>query len=98
MASASPSSALAATSAAAAKPAARMPARYLTPAEKLPKGLPSWFLDKDVHHNGQITMAEYTTNWTLQKVAEFKRYDLNGDGIITADECLKVEKGTSALR
>ena len=56
----------------------------------LPKGLPDWFLEKDIHHNGQITMAEYTTNWTPEKVKEFARYDLNNDGIITAEECLKV--------
>jgi Ca2+-binding EF-hand superfamily protein len=43
-------------------------------------------------------MAEYTTNWTPEKVEKFKRYDLNGDGIITADECLKVVKGTSGSR
>ena len=29
--------------------------RFLTPRERLPKGLPAWFLAKDVHGNGQIT-------------------------------------------
>ena len=37
-------------------------------------------------------MAEFTDNWTPEKLAEFARYDLNHDGIITAAECLKVEK------
>jgi hypothetical protein len=87
-----------ASSAAAAKAAPPMPARLLTPIEKYPKGLPDWFVQKDVHHNGQITMAEYTTNWTAEKVKEFNHYDLNGDGIITAAEVLKVEKSTSGSR
>ena len=65
--------------------------RFLTPAERLPRGLPAWFLAKDVHGNGQITMAEFATEWTPETAAEFNRYDLNHDGIITAAEVLKVE-------
>ena len=38
------------------------------------------------------------TNWTPEKVAEFARYDLNHDGIITADECLKVEKAKAGSK
>ena len=75
-----------------AKPAPRKPGRFLTARERLPKGLPDWFLEKDVNGDGQVTMAEFTDNWTPDKVAEFARYDLNHDGIITAAECLKVEK------
>ncbi len=40
---------------------------------------------------GQITMAEYSDTWTADTVKEFQKYDLNHDGIITADEVLKVE-------
>ena len=75
-----------------AKPAPRKPGRFLTARERLPKGLPDWFLEKDVNGDGQVTMAQFTDNWTPEKVAEFARYDLNHDGIITAAECLKVEK------
>jgi hypothetical protein len=75
----------------AAAPAKPRSERFLTPAERLPKGLPAWFLAKDVHGNGQITMAEFATEWTPETVAEFNRYDLNHDGIITAAEVLKVE-------
>lgn len=88
----------AASSPADAKPAPRRPGRFLTPRERLPQGLPDWFLEKDVHGNGQITMAEFTDNWTPEKVAEFARYDLNHDGIITAAECLKVEKAKAASK
>jgi hypothetical protein len=66
--------------------------RFLTARERLPKGLPSWFLEKDVNGDGQITMDEYTTTWTPEKAAEFDKYDLNHDGIITAEEVLKLEK------
>ncbi len=93
-----PSASSASSSVANAKPIPHKPARFRTALEQLPKGLPEWFLEKDVHHNGQITMAEYTTNWTPDKVAEFNRYDLNHDGIITAAECLKVEKGGTSAR
>jgi len=83
---------LAAPTAADVKPTPRKLGRFLTAHERLPKGLPDWFLEKDVDGDGQITMAEFTTNWTPDKVAEFARYDLNHDGIITSAECLKVEK------
>jgi hypothetical protein len=54
------------------------------------RGLPDWFLKK-IDSAGQITMAEFTDAWTTEKVTEFEKYDLNHDGIITADEVLKVE-------
>jgi hypothetical protein len=75
-----------------AKPVPKKPSRFATGPERLPKGLPQWFLDIDVNGTGQITMAQYTENWTTQKVEKFNRYDLNHDGIITAEEVLKVEK------
>ncbi len=37
-------------------------------------------------------MSEFAREWTPEKAAEFAHYDLNGDGIITPDECLQVEK------
>ena len=87
----------AASSGTDSKKTAHKPARFLTVRERLPKGLPDWFEEKDANGDGQITMAEFTSHWTPEKVAEFARYDLNHDGIITAAECLKVEakKSTS---
>jgi hypothetical protein len=65
--------------------------RFLTPQERLPKGLPEWFREKDTNGDGQVDMAEYAGQWTPALVEEFTRYDLNRDGVITAAECLKVE-------
>lgn len=62
--------------------------RISSPTERLPKGLPDWFLRSDTDGDGQVSMAEFTTSWTEQLAAEFARHDLNGDGIITPDECL----------
>lgn len=81
-----------------AKPVPRKPTRFSTARERLPKGLPDWFLEKDVDGEGQITMAKYTDNWTPADVEKFNRYDLNHDGIITAAEVLKVEKKAGASK
>lgn len=89
---------LAAPSTTDTKPAPRKPVRFLTSRERLPKGLPDWFLEKDVDGTGQITMAQFSTSWTPEKLAEFNRYDLNHDGIITAAECLKVEKAQAGSK
>jgi Ca2+-binding EF-hand superfamily protein len=60
--------------------------RISTPAERLPKGMPDWFMRNDLDADGQISMAEYATTWDDQKAAEFLKIDVNGDGIITSDE------------
>lgn len=62
------------------------------------KGLPPWFLDRDLHQDGQITMAEYGAGkvWTDELAAEFVKYDLNNDGIITAEEAIKAEAAAKA--
>lgn len=69
--------------------------RFLTPAERLPKELPSWFISSDANGDGQVAMAEYATSWTDEKAAKFLTYDANRDGVITVKECLKVEGGKS---
>ncbi|MCE9525032.1 MAG: hypothetical protein K8R36_03145 [Planctomycetales bacterium] len=66
--------------------------RFLTPTERLPKGMPDWFIKNDADGDGQIMMAEYSTSWTDSTAAEFAKLDLDGDGIITPKECLSVEK------
>ncbi|MGQ9762255.1 MAG: hypothetical protein ACUVQH_10135 [Thermogutta sp.] len=57
--------------------------------DRLPSGLPSWFKEKDRDRDGQVLMAEFTDKWTEDKLREFQKHDLNGDGIITPAECLK---------
>lgn len=65
--------------------------RVPTATERLPKGLPDWFARNDVDADGQVAMAEYMTELTDSKAAEFLKFDLDGDGIITPEECLEVE-------
>jgi len=79
----------------AAKP---RPKRFLTARERLPSGLPDWFL-RAADDDGQITMSGYAANFPPEDVvAQFSKYDLNQDGIITAAECLKVEKTQGGQR
>ena len=61
--------------------------------DDLPPDLPEWFRQRDANADTQITMAEFSHEWTEERVAEFEKYDLNQDGIITPEECL----GASAL-
>jgi EF hand domain-containing protein len=63
--------------------------RFKTAKERLPAGLPGWFTSKDANGDGQVEMSEYSHSWTESTAAEFKRYDLDNDGIITAEEALK---------
>jgi hypothetical protein len=74
-----------------AKPPTNRSGKWRNAQQLLPKGLPDWFLKK-ADADGQITMAEYTDRWTPEALAEFQKYDLNHDGIITAAEVLKAEK------
>jgi len=62
--------------------------RSPAPTERLPEGLPRWWNGKDGDGDGQIMMAEFSSTWSAAKVAEFARYDLNGDGVITPKEAL----------
>ena len=71
------------------KDSARRSYRFLSPAERLPEGLPDWFAERDANQDGQVTMAEFTDSWTEGKAREFTRYDLSGDGRITPEECLQ---------
>ncbi len=66
--------------------------RFLTPKERLPSGLPEWFSRKDADGDGQVSMAEYSRAWSDEMARDFSKYDLNGDGIVTAWECLKAKK------
>ena len=82
--------------------------RFLSPTERLPEDLPPWFLTKDENADGQIAMAEYSTDWSSPSVAaanaaEFAQYDLNGDGMITPKECIAAantegEEGVAAKK
>lgn len=70
---------------------------FLTNAPKLPDGLPGWFATRDKNGDQQVEMSEYSDTWSNAIVEEFNRFDMNGDGVITAKECIAaVEAGASA--
>lgn len=72
------------------------PLRFLTPIERLPKGLPDWFLRSDQDGDAQVMMHEFSSSLTDSKVAEFFQYDHNRDGIITPAEALAGEGKSSS--
>ena len=77
-------------SALASKDAEKRRTYRFTPAkERLPSGLPEFFKSKDTNGDGQVQMSEYSRTWSKSTVAEFRRYDLNDDGIITPKEAAK---------
>lgn len=50
--------------------------------------IPTWFFEKDRDRDGQVAMAEFSDDWSPEKIAEFDSFDLNHDGIITSNEIL----------
>lgn len=61
--------------------------RFKRGTDRLPaSGLPSWFKSRDANGDGQVAMNEYSRSWSDRTVAEFRRYDLDGDGMVTAKE------------
>jgi len=61
---------------------------FATISRRLPDGLPGWFAEKDKDGDQQVSMAEYSGTWSTELIAEFESFDLNGDGLITPQECL----------
>jgi Ca2+-binding EF-hand superfamily protein len=66
--------------------------RFKTAAERLPEGLPEWFARNDANADGQVAMAEFSTTWSDAVVADFFKFDIDSDGIITPRECLKANE------
>lgn len=50
------------------------------------EGLPAWFFERDVNQDAQVSMMEFSDNWTDTTFAEFAMYDANGDGLLTSTE------------
>ncbi|MEM1067913.1 MAG: EF-hand domain-containing protein, partial [Planctomycetota bacterium] len=66
----------------------------VTSSRRLPEGVPGFFSDSDGDGDGQVTMAEYASEWTDDLIKEFFNYDFNRDGVITAEEAIRsVEEG-----
>ncbi len=54
----------------------------------LEEGVPGWFYELDADRDQQISMTEFTTEWTDEKLQEFAGLDVNDDGLLTAPEIL----------
>ncbi len=65
--------------------------RLPTPQEQLPAGIPNWFFDHDADGDGQISMAEFVGDgeWSDADAERFLGLDANGDGLVSAEECLE---------
>ncbi|HYV34713.1 MAG TPA: EF-hand domain-containing protein, partial [Gemmataceae bacterium] len=62
----------------------------------LPKGLPPWFKELDQDGDGQIAIHEWRQSG--KTLEEFQKYDLNGDGFITAAEVLRHTRAPIELK
>lgn len=60
-----------------------------TAQQRLPKGIPDWFVKKDFDADGQVAMSEWTNTWNDSELTEYLKFDLNNDGYITPEETLK---------
>ncbi len=60
----------------------------LTSSGSQASGLPSFFAAKDADGDGQVMMHEFSTAWNAEVLAEYLKWDLNSDGVITAKECI----------
>ncbi|MCP3691846.1 MAG: hypothetical protein GY917_06610, partial [Planctomycetaceae bacterium] len=55
------------------------------------EGLPDWFYELDRNRDQQVSMGEFTKEWTESKFADFTRWDRNGDGLVTVSEVMQAE-------
>ncbi|MEM9824952.1 MAG: EF-hand domain-containing protein [Planctomycetota bacterium] len=62
-----------------------------------PEGVPGIVSDKDANGDGQVTMAEFSSEWTNDLFEQFAEYDFNRDGVITFAEAVRnVEEGPAS--
>jgi Ca2+-binding EF-hand superfamily protein len=59
--------------------------RFSSPSDRKP-GLPGELKSRDANGDGQVSMSEFSRYWSSSVVADFRRWDLNNDGVITAKE------------
>lgn len=70
--------------------------KFYVSSKRLPAGLPDWFFERDKDGDGQLTANEYCTTGGAVELAEFEKLDANGDGVITAKECVRKLGGKPA--
>lgn len=62
--------------------------KFYVSEKRLPAGLPDWFLSRDEDGDAQLTLAEFSPTGLASDAIEFARYDVNRDGVMTAQECV----------
>jgi len=53
------------------------------------QGLPTWFYERDLDRDGQVSMSEFTDEWTNELLDEFTQLDQNDDGLLTTFEVVR---------
>ena len=66
----------------------KKPTKFYVPGSRL-AGLPDWFKARDADGDGQLTQAEFAPGGSKSDVDQFSRFDRNGDGVVTAEECAR---------
>jgi len=72
--------------------APRRDTKFFVAPTRRPEGLPSWFVARDADGDGQLSMAEFAPKATSAALAEFARFDRDGDGVITPGEYVRMVK------
>lgn len=60
--------------------------------ERYAAEVPPWFWTEDKDGDGQISMAEHSSNWNDARAAEWMKIDTNGDGMWTIQEVIASTK------
>ena len=64
---------------------------YRSEGRSLPNALPGWWEDRDENSDGQITLSEFASSVDERIIEDFRDFDINGDGLITAREAEIIE-------
>lgn len=64
--------------------------QFHVPTNCLPAGLPSWFLTRDTNGDGQLSLLEFAADGTQTSMNEFAKLDVDGDGILSPRDLVKI--------
>lgn len=69
---------------------------YAAPLEEI-RGMPVWFLARDINGDGQLSLREFAPGLSLEATAFFGRLDADSDGFVTPDEVRKYMNNGGSL-